>query len=239
MSTLLSEEQFIKVLPPKMRKSVNPGLMKAINGVISDPTIRDSFRENLLSYTSVMADGKFKMPQYLEAVHYVSYKLFGSSNIEAYCKTFPDRYQRFLDNGVTDKAISSYVNAYNNGKLVNLIMEQTMVPTYILNADIYQKAINTQAELMTTANSEKVRSDAANSLLTHLKAPENTKVELDVTIKEDKSITDLRKTTMELVAKQRELIKNGDMNAKEIAHSKLLVQNDAGEYEESMIDVSP
>jgi hypothetical protein len=36
-------------------------------------------------------------------------------------------------------------------------MAQTLVPSYVLNADLYQKALNTSAELMISAKSEKVR----------------------------------------------------------------------------------
>lgn len=36
---------------------------------------------------------------------------------------------------------------------------------------IYQKAINVQADLMSNANSEMVRMQAANSILTHLAKP--------------------------------------------------------------------
>jgi hypothetical protein len=75
---------------------------------------------------------------------------------------------------------------------------------------------------MVHANSEKVRSDAANSLLTHLKRPEVTKIELDVGLKEDKTITDLRQATMALAASQRAMIKSGMMNAKEVAHSQII-----------------
>jgi len=77
--------------------------------------------------------------------------------------------------------------------------------------------------LMTTANSEKVRSDAANSLLTHLKAPEVKKIELDVGIKQDKTIEELRATTLDLVKQQREMLSGGTANAKQIAHSKLSI----------------
>ena len=87
---------------------------------------------------------------------------------------------------------------------------------------MFQKALNVQADLMVNANSEKVRSDAANSLLTHLKRPEVTKIELDVGLKEDKTIDGLRQATMALAASQRDMIKSGMMNAKEVAHSQII-----------------
>ena len=64
------------------------------------------------------------------------------------------------------------MTSYNKNKLVNLILEQSMIPSWVLNQDMYQKALNVQCELMLTANSEKV-SDAANSILTHLKPPQS------------------------------------------------------------------
>ncbi len=170
-----------------------------------------------------MADGRFKIENYIEAVKYVSHKLLGCSNIDAYTKTFPVKYANFVSSGVSAKDIASYVTAYNKGKLVNMIMAQTMVPSYVLNQDLYQKALNIQAELMVSAHSEKVRCDAANSLLTHLKVPETTKIELDIGVKEDSSITLLRATTLELSRMQRLAIEAGAMNAEQTAHSKLTI----------------
>jgi hypothetical protein len=196
--------------------------MSNINGLLQDQTTREEFRENLIGYASVLAQGRYKVEDYVSAVKYVSYKMLGSTNLEAYVKTFPDRYKRLLNDGVDDHRVSAYASAYNKNQLVNKIYEQTLIPSHILNADVFQRALNVQAELMVHANSEKVRSDAANSLLTHLKRPEVTKIELDVGLKEDKTITDLRQATMALAASQRAMIKSGMMNAKEVAHSQII-----------------
>jgi hypothetical protein len=170
-----------------------------------------------------MADGKFKASQYVDAVKYVSFKLMGDSNLLAYTRAFPERIMRHKGDGVSDADISKYVSAYNKGKLVNLIMEQTLVPSHVLNADAYQKAINVQVDLMENANSEKVRSDAATSILTHLKRPEVQKVELDIGIKTDGAVADLRATMRELAAVQLKTIEEGNMTAQEMAHAKLNV----------------
>lgn len=226
MSTL-TIDQFKSALPEKVKKSINQELVDQINSTLADPELYESYRDNLLSYTKVMADGKFKVTSYVDAVRYVSHKLMGSTNIEAYTKTFPDKYARFVAQGVQAKDIASYVTAYNKSKLVNLIFEQTLIPSYVLNQDLYQKALNVQAELMTSANSEKVRCDAANSLLTHLKMPETQKVELDIGIKEDSSIAALRATTLELSRQQRLMLESGAMNAQEVAHGKLIIEGTA------------
>lgn len=218
----LTVEQFQAALPDKVKKSVNIELINQINKTLSEPELYEAYRENLLSYTKVMADGKFKISNYIEAVKYVSHKLMGCTNIDAYAKTFPDKMARFAAQGVNSKDIASYVTAYNKSKLVNLIMEQTLVPMWVLNQDLYQRALNVQAELMVSASSEKVRSDAANSLLTHLKQPETQKVELNVGVREDNSIASLREATLALVAQQKQALLAGTMNAQDVAHSKVI-----------------
>ena len=226
---MLTIEQFKMALPDKVKKSVSQELIDQVNTTLSDPEMFEAYRDNLLSYTRVMADGRFKVDSYVSAVKYVSHKLMGCTNIEAYSKTFPDKITRFMAQGVVAKDIASYVTAYNKSKLVNLIFEQTLIPSYVLNQDLYQKALNVQAELMVTAHSEKVRCDAANSLLTHLKMPETQKVELEIGVKEDSSIASLRAATLELARHQRLSMESGQMTAQEVAHGKLVIDVEARE----------
>jgi hypothetical protein len=87
---------------------------------------------------------------------------------------------------------------------------------------LYQKALNVQAEIMLTARSEIARTNAANSLLQHLKMPETAKVELDVNVKEDQSINELRQATLALARRQREMIASGAMNARDVAEQKVI-----------------
>lgn len=227
----LTIEQFKRALPERVKKSVNPQLIHQINKTLSEPEMFEQYRENLVSYASIMADGRFKISSYIDAVKYTSFKLMGKTNLDAYSATFPDRIQRFTTQGVASKDIASYVTSYNKSKLVGLIMEQSIIPSWVLNQDLYQQALNTQAELMLTARSEKVRSDAANSLLTQLKAPEVAKVELNVHQKEDSTVDQLRKATLELVAQQRTAIKAGQISAEEAAHSTLIIEGHAEEVE--------
>ena len=222
MSKPISIQQFKMLVPTGMKRNVTPEFIDKLNAIAEDPSTIETFKENVLSYAGVMQDGRFKLSQYINAVKYVSYKLLGSTNIAAYIKTFPETYQRLVDRGVCDKDISSYVSGYNKTKLVNLIYEQSFIPTYVLNAHLFQDALNVQADLMLNARSEKVRSDAANSLLTHLKRSEVQKIELDIGVKEDKSIQDLRATTLELVKQQRAMIESGKVSALAIAESNII-----------------
>lgn len=220
----MTQDQFRDALPAKMKKAVNQELLDQINKTLADPDLFEAYRDNLVSYTHVLNDGKYTIQEYLNAVRYVSHKLMGNTNIDAYSKTFPDKIQRWATQGVSQKDVASYVTAYNKTKLVNAIMAQSMIPTYVLNQDLFQKALNVQAALMMDGDvSAKVRCDAANSLLTHLKPPEVQKVELQVGMKEDSAIAALRASTLELSRQQRLMLEAGQVNATDIAKSKLEV----------------
>lgn len=232
MSELLTLDQLKKVMPKHLTTSASQEMVDEVNGLISDPQLAQNYRDNLLSYTSVMQDGKFKVSQYIDAVRYVSFKLLGSSNLTAYVKAFPDKYQRWINTSVSDKDISAYVAGYNKTKLVNLIFAQTLVPSHVLNADLYQKALNVQASLMNDPDvSPKVRTDAANSLLTHLKVPEVTKIELDIGIKENSAIEELRAATLALAAQQRENIIQGSATVIGVAQSRIITKGEILEGE--------
>lgn len=220
---VLTVEQFKQALPSQFKASVNQELIDQINTTLADPNLYETYRDNLLSYSHVMRDGKFKMSDYILAVKYCSHKIMGASNIDAFVKTFPDRYQSYLANNTSSKDIASYVTAYNKNKLVNLILEQSLIPSWILNQDLYQKAINVQAGLMMDDTvSHKVRSDAANSLLTHLRPPEVQKVELDIGVKKDGVMDDLKNVLTELALKQQQYIAAGITQISDVTQQRLV-----------------
>lgn len=221
----ISEEQFKQALPQQMHKRVNQEILDVVNSALTDPGTAEMMRENIISYSSILQEGRFKIPNYIDAVKYVSFKVMGDTNKLAYKKTFPVKYQNFVDSGVSDADISKYISAYNKSKLVNLILAQTIVPLHVLNMDKEQEAINHLAYLMKNAKSEKVQADSANSLLVHLKRPEVQKVELDIGVKDSNVIADLKQTTMELAAQQKRMLDLGIHNAKDVAQAGLVIEH--------------
>jgi hypothetical protein len=218
----LTIDQLSKALPKALRGNATQELVDKVNNLSTDPLVREAYRENILSYTKVMSEGRFQIGNYIEAVKYITHKVMGDTNLSAYRKTFPDRYKTFLNNGTSSKDIASYVTSYNKNKLVNLVREQTLIPTYILNADYYQKALNTQMEIMADKDvNARDRTAAANSILTHLKVPEATKVELDIGLKTDSVISDLRSTMVKLAGVQQKVISDGGATPKDIAESSV------------------
>ena len=205
----ITKDMLKRCLPAKVHTNLSDEFIQSLNSNIVDPNFREVYRENLLGFGSVLQEGRFKLQTYVDAVKFVSYKLLGSTDIEGYAKTFPDRYQRLINEGADQKTISSYVSAYKNkNQIVAKVFEQTMMPTYIVNADLYQKAVNVQADLMMNARSEKVRSDAAGWIMKELKAPEAAKIELEIATS-NTVIDDYEASIRKMVAKQQELIAQG------------------------------
>ena len=219
--TDLTVQQVQTALPASLKSAVTQSMVDMINNANSDPLIAEQIRNNYLSYAGVMKDGKFKTEDYLNAVMYVSFKLMGYSNQDAYFKTFPQRHAALLAKGTTSKDISAYVSAYNKGKLVNLIYEQTLVPTWVLNQELHQRALNVQADLMVNAQSELVRSNAANSILTHLAKPKEAGPLINLDMRETSGMNELRDALAQMVQQQKELIAAG-VPTKEIAAAKII-----------------
>jgi len=223
-----------RMMPKESRRNITQTMVDNINNLtsIDGEEFSNIYRENFVDYLSVLSSGEFKIKDYMNAVRYVSYKLMENNNIDAYALTFPDRYDNLLrkyssvgdEKEIREKKIGSYASIYNKNKLVNKILDQTMIPNHIINAPVYQKAINQQAHLMMNSKSDMVKMQAANSLLTHLKPPEAVKMELDIGFKKDDVIEDYQKAMAMMVQKQKELIASG-ASVKEIANAKINVND--------------
>lgn len=213
-------------VPSNLRANVSQGLVDNLNAISQDPLIAENIRNNFVSYTGVLKEGRFKIEEYLNAVAYVSYKIMGHSNKDAYIKTFPQRYNDLIARGATDKDISAYVAAYNKGKLVNLILEQTLVPSWVLNQDIYQKAINRLADLMQNAGSEKVQAESAAALLTHLGKPKEGNFQINIGETENAGMKEMRQLLQEVAANQRTAIETGRMKTIDVAAQRIMNDDD-------------
>ena len=219
---MLTIEEVETAVPPKLKSMVSQTLVDRINTAVADPDLAEEFRKNFISYTSVMRDGLYKMDDYINAVMYVSYKLMGMTNQDAWIKTFPQRYARLQAQGVSPKDIGSHVYAYKSNKLVNAIMEQTLVPVWVLNQHLFQEALNVQADLMNNAQSDMVRTTAANSLLVHLTKPkEAVGTLINIDMRETSGMDEMKQKMREMAQMQLELQKSG-MTVAEIAGQRLV-----------------
>ena len=217
-----------ETLPAQHRQNITQNMVDQLNSLSKDPEEARYIRDNFVTFSQVLQEGRYKVGDYVRAVMYVSHKVMGKTNLDAYKTTFPDRHANMVNAGKAAKDIASIVTAYNKGMLVTKIMERAMVPTWILNQDVFQEAINTQYELMMDTDvSPKVRSDAANSLLTHLKKPEvANKAEIKIDIGLNDGMAALERSLVEMSRKQLELIEHDpNVSANDIASMKMKTVN--------------
>lgn len=192
-----------------------------IEASVTNSEVAEQFKENFVTYLNVLSKGKYKMDDYISAVKYVSYKLLGYSNIKAYAATFPDRYQRLKDEG--QQQIEAFVSMYARGKLVNQIFEQTMVPTYVLNAPLHQEALNELAMMIKDPDVRGMtKVKACEAILQHTKQPEVVKGELTIGIEQSDTINDLREIVENLADTHKVLLERKGMTLKQIAETNII-----------------
>ena len=189
---------------------ITPEFCEKVEKSVNDPVLAEQIKSNFISYLNVLSTGKFSMDEYLNAVKYVSFKLLNYTNRDAYAATFPDRWERMVKEGVEEKRMDAYVAMYNKSKLVMAIYEQTIVPTYVLNAPLHQEALNVLAKMIkdpSVRGMAKVK--ACEAILTHTKQPEIVKGELTIGLQENETIAELREVTEQLANTFRASIGKG------------------------------
>lgn len=225
---MMIDVKMLKDIAPKSHKSmITEDLADRVNQAVTDPTITEEFKENFVTYIKVLKGGKYSIKDYINAVKFVTYKMLDYPDIDAYIATFPERHKRLRNNGLQKDDMHPYANKFKKSKLVTSIFEQTIIPTHILNAPLYQKALTELSKIMVTSRSDIARVNAATSILQHTKPPETQHLQLDVGVKEDGVVSDLRKAVEDLTEMQMKNLKQGQ-DLQEVAESKVI---DA-EYEE-------
>ena len=220
-----------KMFPKNVAKKATQEIVDLINEVTDNPDHAQFIRDNILTYTSVLQDGRYKIKDYILATKYVSYKMMEDTNIAAYSKTFPERMQRMIDKGMPDKDINSVITAYNKGSVVTKIFEKIIVPTSITYRDLFHQSILKQADLMMNANSEAVQQKASAHLIEHLKPNEEAKIELDVNLKESVDIVAQYDKALTLASeKMLNLIEKG-ANIEDVANIRLTVKEEISDAE--------
>lgn len=212
----LTVDQVSKALPANLKGAATQSFVDQINNIVSDPLIAEQVRNNFISYTGVLKDGKYKTEDYLHAVTYVSFKLMGMSNGDAWAKTFPQKHANLVARGIPAKDIGAHVHSFSKGKLVNAVLEQTLVPSWVLNQHLYQEALNTQADLMHNAASEMVRTTAANSILNALQKPKEAGPLVNIDMRETSGMNEMKEMLAKMAQQQVSLMASG-VSVKDIA----------------------
>ena len=188
---------------------------------MSDPDFREAFKDNMFRFADVWdKHNRVGLKSFANAILFCTHRLLGDTQAKAYCKTFPDRYERLMNEG-KEMNVATMAAAYCRHPLICDIMERSLVPVYLLNADLHQEAINVQADLMRTAKSENVRMKAAECLIMNLKPPEDINVNVNVDHRSSQ-LEELREVTRKLAEEQKRAIQDGRVNAQQIAESEII-----------------
>ena len=139
-----------------------------------------------------------------------------------------DRYERLKREG--QEQIEAFASMYNKNKLVMQIYEQTIVPTYVLNAPLHQEALNELAKMIkdpSVRGMTKVK--ACEAILQHTKQPEIVKGELTIGIEQQDTISELRDVVEQLAEVNRLSIARNVKSIKEVAEAKIIDVTPLGE----------
>ena len=133
----LTKEQLSGAVPDKrFRRHITDEVVSVINSE-PDSELRRVFRDNTLSFASVLSSGKYSLAAYINAVKFVSLKLLGDKSSTAYSKVFPDRYQALVDKSTSPSQIASFADNYGKTGLIAKIMEQTLIlPIFLMRVFI-------------------------------------------------------------------------------------------------------
>ena len=223
---LLSVEGLKKIYPRKVNDDVLAECVKVMNDSVKDmdAIMQEHYRDNLVSVIDVIRDGeKIKFKDYVKAVKFCSFKMAGYTDTRAYSLTFPERIERMAKDGISNTNLYVYANSYAKNKVVVEIMAKLIVPTHIMFQDYFSLAVKTQVEIMTDDSvSPKVRSDAANSLMTHLKQPEIKQAELKISTSDNGAIGSLTEALNNLSNAQKQALSSGSIKLKDISEAEII-----------------
>lgn len=222
----LDVETFRKLYPVKVNEKTANQCVEVINNALGnlDYVMGDAFKKNVFSYVDVLKGVRnISFEDYTNAIRFCLFKMAGYDNVRSYINTFPDRVERMSRDGISNKTLASYASIYAKQQAVTAVMSKMIVPTHILFQDVFSLAVKTQVEIMMDDDvSPKVRSDAANSLMSHLKQPEVKQLELGITTKDDGAIASLTEALNNLSMAQVDALKTGKLSANALREQTII-----------------
>lgn len=224
---------------PSKANTITEETVDMINNAAADPMFNgDEFISTMYDYENVMYKNKASMKEFINALKFCAYlESEGDNYTEAYKKArcedeFVIARASADTNSSEYKELTSAASRYRKSPIVRDILTQADMPLYLMFQGARFKAVKVLADEMLTASYAKDRITAADKLLTHVKPPENMKVELDVGVKQDSIIDRYEAMISDLVKTQQQQIKEGG-DLKQIANVKIISSN----TDEDIIDV--
>lgn len=245
----ITKEKLRTFLPKGTSHAVTDEIMNAIYQMEDDTGLEQSYmEEQLLANMNVMKALKVDLLDYVNALKFCTLKQ-NMSNRRAWEITFPDRLARaeakLAEREAQGKGksvnIDSHVSNYNKTEIVTKISSQLMVAVHILYAPMHHAAIKKQFDLMNGKACEDVNGNpmnvsphiqhlAAKELALLTKAPEDAKLEVDVTVNQGSIIDEYEKAIAMMATAKMDAIKGG---------ANMLETINAPVRADEIIDVTP
>jgi hypothetical protein len=158
-------------VPEHFRSAITQDLLDKLHQLESNPVLANHIQETMVDYISVLRDSPCSMDTYLRLVTFLTGRMRGDDVLACYAKAYPERYAQLVSIGSTEADIRRHAATIEKGKMYVSLVQQALVPSWILNHRAYQQAVTVQVDLMMNSASDMVKTQAANSLLTHLSRP--------------------------------------------------------------------
>ena len=221
-----SDVDMINELRRSTRKEFGEEELKVINEITENGLDPSYFKDKLVTFSSILKGAtRVSAIDYIKAVQYCSYIAVGDSQANAYRKTFPDRVAK----KASPNTVISSASFYHRGSMVQQILSSAQIPLHLIFMAEKYKAIEKLADLMVNADTARIQMESADKLLTHLKSPENTKLEIDIGFKKNETLDNLEKTLAQLATKQVEMIGKG-YSAQDVVDAKIITNDEDEEY---------
>jgi hypothetical protein len=204
------------------------------------------YKDNFFSWLKAVSGDdwdcrKYGIEDYVNAVKFVSLRLLGNTVLDSYKEVFPDRvmlvekeYEEDGDSSKLKERLNWLASAYSKGKLVVKILQLTLVPSYIINAPLYDEALQKLADMI---RNDEVRGmakvKACEAILEATKQPEvieqNVNVNVGGGMIRNEAMDELREVTEKLAATLKMEMEKGKHKLQEVADIELVKKAEEGE----------
>ena len=218
----LSLDYVKQVFPKKFRSYVTQECVDGLNDMMNKSETGAVCVENFLSYSNIVKEFKCDIKEYSNAIKFITLKFLGYSNPDAYKRIFPERWERIKDKPQNIR--DNFANRFSQTKLVTRILQEALVPTWIVNAPLHQKALNELAKMIddpSVRGMAKVK--ACEAVLNYTKPPEPVTNTFNVNLNQDDDvINELRNVTKKLASTLRTSLENGGRTLQDVAEEQIV-----------------
>jgi len=179
--------EYLQTKFPKKKNTITEETVELVQATMEDPLFNGyNLIDAMMDYEKAMYDGKVSINDYINAIKFCSYLEGDNSTIiEAFKYTFARnefvRERMHLAAGTTGyNELSTAASRYRKRPLIKTILTRANMSLYLMFQRETYDAVKVLSEEMHEAPLSKDRIAAADKLLTHVKAPEEMTVDLNV-----------------------------------------------------------